>query len=52
MSRRLGIILYFSILLHWCTFYSLFLFLSIMQQINNINSHLIHTMIVRCIKCY
>jgi hypothetical protein len=31
---------------------SLFLFPSIMQEINNIHSNLIHTMIVKCIKYY
>jgi hypothetical protein len=36
----------------WIIFYSRFHFLSLMQQINNINSHLIYTIIVKCIKWY
>jgi hypothetical protein len=43
------LVLYLSILLHCGVTYSLFL-PSIMQQINNTDSHLIHKMVIKCVK--
>jgi hypothetical protein len=50
MNNETKVIILFTI--KCLPIYSRYSFPFIMQQIDNINSHLIHKMIVKCIECY